>query len=187
MTWKIFKHFGWSSFDENRVRIDIQLFQGSVNIRKVVISDDASRVEDGNPLDQFFFSSSGSNYFSFSTLPYIRSTKATNWIPTVTYKRAPAISSTRIFILSYYLISPVTRINVLARVLANCRDTAHSPLINLSPRPVLRNATWNNFEITSIGIYIPFAITTVLCLLGFSKVSFVVYGFLGFLLFQHQL
>lgn len=134
-----------------------------------------------------FFSSSGSNYFSFSTLPYIRSTKATNWIPTVTYKRAPAISSTRIFILSYYLISPVTRINVPARVLANCRDTAHSPLINLSPRPVLRNATWNNFEITSTGIYIPFTITTVLCLLGFSKVSFVVYGFLGFLLFQHQL
>lgn len=142
MTWKIFKHFGWSSFDENRERIDLQLLQGSVNIRKVAISDDASRVENRNPLDQFFFSSGGSNYFSFSTLPYIRSTKAANWIPTVTYKRAPAISSTSwIFILSYYLISPVTRINVLARVLANCRDTAHSPLINLSPRPVLRNAT----------------------------------------------
>ena len=55
ITWKMFKHFGWFSFDENRGRIDLQLLQGSVNIRKVAISDDASRVENRNPLNQFFF------------------------------------------------------------------------------------------------------------------------------------
>lgn len=76
----------------------------------------AIRPEHVSSTSQFFLPSfGGSNYFSFSAFPYIRSTKPSNWIPTVTYNRGSAISPPGIFILSYYLISPVTRINVSAQ------------------------------------------------------------------------
>lgn len=81
----------------------------------------------------------GGNYFSFSALPYIRSTKAGN----CGYRRSRTsvrlvISSARIFILSYYLISSVTRINAPAQALANCSRyrTLSSSSINRRGQPL---------------------------------------------------
>lgn len=108
--------------------VSLQVFD-----KVATLNSNTSRAARSSTRSVFFFPLSVAAIISrLARIPYIRSTKPSNWIPTVTYNRAPAISPPGIFILSYYLISPVTRINVSAQdpLLIVAIPHAPSPLLS---------------------------------------------------------
>lgn len=108
---------------------------------------------------QFFLPSfGGSNYFSFSAFPYIRSTKPSNWIPTVTYNPCPGnIAAQNLY--SFLLLNiPGNEDKCVGSGPANCHDTAHILLLSSICRLSSPPSKYYNFATTLTEIHISFAI-----------------------------
>lgn len=105
-----------------------ELFDESINVESQFVRPPSSPLARVLPAS-FFPSFGGSNYFSFTAFPYIRSTKPSNWIPTVTYNRVPRQYRQNLY--SFLLLNiHGNEDKCVGPGPANCRDTAPTPLLS---------------------------------------------------------